>query len=142
MSLFWPGTPTHDGAAILQNDRIAAAGCLLPLTDSPIDDRRLGTRHRAALGLSELSDALVIVVSEETGTLSLANQGKLERPITSSRLQELLVSLIGNQNSMGTSKPSLSSTALSQKQNPSDNITNDVKEKEFNKSENLTNIKD
>ena len=116
-------------------------GVILPLSRQGIS--RYGTRHLAALGITERFDRCIcIVVSEETGTLSLANQGKLERPITSSRLQELLVSLIGNQNSMGTSKPSPSSTSLSQKQNPSDNITNDVKEKEFNKSENFSNIKD
>ena len=93
VSLFWPGTPTHDGAAILQNDRIAAAGCLLPLTDSPIDDRRLGTRHRAALGISELSDALVIVVSEETGVVSLVEQGVITRFINREALETRLFNL-------------------------------------------------
>ena len=82
------------------------------------------------------------MVSEETGTLSLANQGKLERPITSSRLQELLVNLIGNQNSIGTSKSSLGKTALSQKTNSSGNIVSDMNEKESNKSESITNIKE
>ena len=75
-------------------------------------------------------------------TLSLANQGKLERPITSSRLQELLVNLIGNQNSMGASKSSLSKNALSQKTSTSDNIISDFNEKESNKSEVFTNKKD
>jgi len=83
-----------------------------------------------------------IVVSEETGTLSLANQGKLERPITSSRLQELLAKLIGNQNSIGNSKSSISKNNVSQKTNPSDKITIDINEKEFNKTDNFTNIKD
>ena len=83
-----------------------------------------------------------IVVSEETGTLSLANQGKLERPITSSRLQELLVNLIGNQNSIGTSKSSLNKNALSQNTNHSDNIITEINEKEFNKSEIFTHKKD
>ena len=89
-----------------------------------------------------MTGVFVFVVSEETGTLSLANQGKLERPITSSRLQELLVNLIGNQNSAGTSKSSLSKNALSQKTKSSDNIISDINEKESNKSEILINKKD
>ena len=131
INLFATDTPLHDGAVLVKGNKIISAGVILPLSRQGIS--RYGTRHLAALGITERFDRCIcIVVSEETGTLSLANQGKLERPITSSRLQELLVNLIGNQNSIGTSKPSLSSTALSQKQNPSDNITNDVKDKEFN----------
>ena len=85
---------------------------------------------------------ICIVVSEETGTLSLANQGKLERPITSSRLQELLANLIGNQNSMGTNKSSLSKNSLSQKTNPNDSIISDTNEKENEKAEIFINKKD
>ena len=141
INLFATDTPLHDGAVLVKGNKIISAGVILPLSRQGIS--RYGTRHLAALGITERFDRCIcIVVSEETGTLSLANQGKLERPITSSRLQELLVNLIGNQNPMGTSKPSPSSTSLSQKQNPSDNITNDVKEKEFNKTENFSNIKD
>ena len=141
INLFATDTPLHDGAVLVKGNKIISAGVILPLSRQGIS--RYGTRHLAALGITERFDRCIcIVVSEETGTLSLANQGKLERPITSSRLQELLVNLIGNQNSMGTIKPSPSTTSLSQKQNPSDNITNDVKEKEFNKSENFSNIKD
>jgi len=141
INLFATDTPLHDGAVLVKGNKIISAGVILPLSRQGIS--RYGTRHLAALGITERFDRCIcIVVSEETGTLSLANQGKLERPITSSRLQELLVNLIGNQNSIGVSKPSLSSTALSQKQNPSDNITIDINEKEFNNSENFTNIKD
>ena len=81
-------------------------------------------------------------MSEETGTLSLANQGKLERPITSSRLQELLATLIGNQNSTGSNKASLSKNVLSQKTNPSDNIVSDINKKESEKSEIFINKRD
>ena len=66
-SLFWPGSPTHDGAIIIRGNEILTAGCLLPLTSSKVSDKRLGTRHMSAIGISEETDALVIVVSEETG---------------------------------------------------------------------------
>ena len=92
-SLFWPGSPTHDGAVILRMDRIEAAGCLLPLTDTPIADRRLGTRHRAAIGITELTDALVIVVSEETGVISLTENGSLMRYLTKEALETRLFNL-------------------------------------------------
>ena len=68
-SLFWPGSPTHDGAIIIRGNEILTAGCLLPLTNSQVSDKRLGTRHMSAIGISEETDALVIVVSEETGTI-------------------------------------------------------------------------
>ena len=125
----------------MKGNKIISAGVILPLSRQGIS--RYGTRHLAALGITERFDRCIcIVVSEETGTLSLANQGKLERPITSSRLQELLVNLIGNQNSMGTSKPSLSKNTLSQKTNPNDKIFLEINEKESNKSEIFTNKKD
>ena len=92
-SLFWPGSPTHDGAVIIRENRLSAAGCLLPLTGSSLGDRRLGTRHRAALGLSELSDALVIVVSEETGVISLAENGNLTRYMNKEALETRLFNL-------------------------------------------------
>ncbi len=140
INLFATDTPLHDGAVLVKGNKIISAGVILPLSRQGIS--RYGTRHLAALGITERFDRCIcIVVSEETGTLSLASQGKLERPITSSRLQELLENLIGNQNPMGNSKSSLSKNAISQKTNPSDNIS-DINEKESIKSESFTNIKD
>jgi uncharacterized protein (TIGR00159 family) len=89
LNLFAADTPLHDGAVLVKANRIVAAGVILPLSRQGIN--RYGTRHLAALGLTERFDqCLAIVVSEETGTLSLASQGRLERPITSSRLHDLL----------------------------------------------------
>ena len=79
INLFWPHTPTHDGAVIIHDNKILAAGCLLPLSQSKVLDRRLGTRHRAAIGISEVSDAFVIVISEETGTISIVEYGVMTR---------------------------------------------------------------
>jgi diadenylate cyclase len=89
-NIFWPGAPLHDGAVVVQAGRIAAAGCFLPLTDNPDISKALGTRHRAALGLSEESDALVVVVSEETGIISLAEGGRLHRELDHDTLLTLL----------------------------------------------------
>lgn len=97
-SLFWPKSPTHDGAVIIRENTISAAGCLLPLTESPLQDRRLGTRHRSALGLSEVSDALVIVISEETGVISLAERGNLTRYLNKQALETRLFSLYKEEN--------------------------------------------
>ncbi len=82
--------PLHDGAVIIRGESILAARCILPLTQFPVTDRSLGTRHRAAIGLSEETDAVVIVVSEETGAISLAQRGRLERNVTGERLREAL----------------------------------------------------
>ncbi len=82
--------PLHDGAVIVRGEKIVAARCILPLTQFPVTDRSLGTRHRAAIGLSEETDALVIVVSEETGRISVAERGRLERNVSGERLRELL----------------------------------------------------
>lgn len=94
-SLFQPGAPLHDGAAIIQGDRISAAGCFLPLSRNLQLSRTLGTRHRAALGLSEEMDALVVVVSEETGVVSLAVDGSIERGLDASGLGARLATLLG-----------------------------------------------
>lgn len=89
-TIFTPYSPLHDGAVIIRGDTIIGAGCILPLSQSRIDDRSLGTRHRAALGLSEESDAQVIVVSEETATISMAALGELRRPLTPAQVRDLL----------------------------------------------------
>ena len=88
--VFFPGSPLHDGAVVIQNGRIAAAGCLFPLTDNPEVSKSLGTRHRAGIGLTEETDALVVIVSEETGNISLAQGGKLHRDLDRDQLLELL----------------------------------------------------
>jgi diadenylate cyclase len=90
VSLFSPYGPLHDGALLIQGDTIIAAGVILPLTQFPVTDRTLGTRHRAAIGLSEETDALVIVVSEETSQISIAQRGRLERVVSLERLREAL----------------------------------------------------
>lgn len=81
LTIFHPRTLLHDGAAILREDRLLAAGCVLPLSNDPSLEKVMGTRHRAALGVSELSDAVVIVVSEETGTVSVCREGRVERDL-------------------------------------------------------------
>jgi diadenylate cyclase len=95
-SIFQPGSPLHDGAVIIQGDRVAAAACFLPLSVSPRVSRDLGTRHRAALGLTEENDAIAVVVSEETGSISLVLDGNIERGISPDTLKTRLRSLLGH----------------------------------------------
>lgn len=99
-SVFYPNSPLHDGAVVIRRMRLCSAGCLLPLTRRQDVDPNLGTRHRAALGMSESCDAVIIVVSEETGTISLAYNRDLSRDYTSQtlklRLSEILLSTHGN----------------------------------------------
>lgn len=92
-NIFEPNTPLHDGAVIVRGNRIAAAGCFLPLSDDINLARELGTRHRAALGVSTVSDSVTIVVSEETGAISIARDGKLVRYIDAKALQDILEQL-------------------------------------------------
>lgn len=89
-TVFFPKTPLHDGAAIIRGDRVAAAGCILPLTKNNALSKELGTRHRAAIGMSEESDAVVVVVSEETGTISIVSKGNIKRDLTSAQLRDML----------------------------------------------------
>jgi diadenylate cyclase len=90
LTIFTPYSPLHDGAVIVRGDLIIAAGCILPLSQKPLADRALGTRHRAALGLSDEGDALVLVVSEERSTVSIAERGRLWRDLGTAELRELL----------------------------------------------------
>jgi len=94
-SIFQPGSPLHDGAAIVQGDRIAAAACFLPLSVNPLVSRNLGTRHRAALGITEENDSVAIVVSEETGTVSVVTGGAMERGLAADDLRVRLRALLG-----------------------------------------------
>ena len=95
-NIFFKNTPLHDGATIIRNDRIVSAGCVLPLTNNNTINKKLGTRHRAAIGLSEISDALVIVVSEETGAISLAVKGRLTRNYDGKKLKNILLKVMRN----------------------------------------------
>jgi diadenylate cyclase len=90
LTIFTPYSPLHDGAVVVRGDLIIAAGCILPLSQKPLADRALGTRHRAALGLSDEGDALVVVVSEERSTVSVAERGRLWRDLATAELRELL----------------------------------------------------
>lgn len=90
INIFIPNTPLHDGAVIIQKNQLAAAACYLPLSESPFISKELGTRHRAALGISEVTDSLTIVVSEETGSVSLTKNGELHRDLKQDHLRELL----------------------------------------------------
>lgn len=94
-NIFEPNTPLHDGAVIISGERVVAAACFLTLTDDSGVSRELGTRHRAGLGVTEQSDSVVIIVSEETGTISLAQGGRLKRYLDEARLREALEPIYG-----------------------------------------------
>jgi diadenylate cyclase len=91
ISIFNPGTPLHDGAVIVQGNRVAAAACFLPLTVNPQLSRELGSRHRAAIGVTEDTDALAVVVSEETGVISLVVGGRIRRELDAGTLKAALL---------------------------------------------------
>jgi diadenylate cyclase len=95
VSIFHPATPLHDGAVVIQGNRVAAAACFLPLTVNPALSRALGSRHRAAIGLSEDTDAVAVVVSEETGTISIVEGGRIQRGLDGPALRLSLLSLLG-----------------------------------------------
>jgi diadenylate cyclase len=93
-TVFRPSAPLHDGAVIVQRDRIAAAACFLPLSMNPVLSTQLGTRHRAGIGITEETDAVAVIISEETGTISMAVAGSIERELTVERLRERLSHLL------------------------------------------------
>ena len=93
-TIFQPSTPLHDGAVIIQEDRVAAAACFLPLTINPRLSKELGSRHRAAIGLTEENDAVALVVSEETGAISVVADGQIERGVSADALRSRLRSLV------------------------------------------------
>jgi diadenylate cyclase len=93
-AIFTPNSPLHDGAVIISGDTIKAAGAILPLNRAPVPDRTLGTRHRAAIGLSEDTDAVVVVVSEETGRVSVASGGVLRKEVDGASLREAIAGAV------------------------------------------------
>ncbi len=103
-TIFWPGSPLHDGAIIIQEQKIVAAGCLLPLSDNPTMDKSFGTRHRAGMGLTEETDAISIIISEETGVISVAVKGHITSGLDEKGLKKTLDQLLkGNNRNSGDS---------------------------------------
>jgi diadenylate cyclase len=94
ITIFWPGTPLHDGAVVVKKNRIYKAGAFLPLTLNPNLPQTVGTRHRAAIGISEETDAVTVVVSEETGAISVSYSGKLIKDIDPQKLKKVLTGLL------------------------------------------------
>jgi len=105
LQVFYPNTPLHDGAVIIENDRLLAGACVMPLSASGIlarsPERQMGLRHRAALGISEASDAIAVVVSEETGSISIAHAGRMIRRLDPERLQNILTAFYRAERSSG-----------------------------------------
>jgi diadenylate cyclase len=99
VTLFWPKSPTHDGAVIISDDQILSAGCVLPLTQQSGLDKSLGTRHRAGIGITEHSDAVAIIVSEEKGQISLAQEGKITANLSRTQLLHTLNDIFAKENS-------------------------------------------
>jgi diadenylate cyclase len=97
MTIFWPDTPLSDGALVIQDNRMVAAGCLFPLSENPAIDKRLGTRHRAAIGITEDADAVCVIVSEETGIISLAAGGQIIRSLDKEQLINRLRHLLSGE---------------------------------------------
>lgn len=104
-NIFFTKASLHDGAVIIRNERIAAAGCVLPLTENRNISSDLGTRHRAGIGMSEVSDAVVVIVSEETGTISVAISGMLKRHLAPQTLEKLLLNELAPKEELKTRNP-------------------------------------
>ena len=104
INMFIPNTPLHDGAVIIRNNRIIAARCILPLTPNETLSMEFGTRHRAALGLSESSDAAIIVVSEETGKISFTLNGNMSRNYTEDTLKKMIIKVLSPESGQETDK--------------------------------------
>ncbi len=109
-NIFIPKAPLHDGAVVVSNMRVNAASCVLPLASENKIDKNLGTRHRAAVGITEVSDAIVVVVSEETGVISFVEEGKLKRNLTSEELKEILTEKIDVENKYAVAAKNLKNT--------------------------------
>lgn len=106
MNIFYPKSPLHDGAVVIKNNRLMAAGCLLPLSSNKYISKELGTRHRAAMGMTESSDALIVIVSEETGAISMAVGGKLQRFLDTTTLRDLMINTLEKEKDGGESSVS------------------------------------
>jgi diadenylate cyclase len=117
-TVFRPSAPLHDGAVIVQRDRIAAAACFLPLSMNPVLSTQLGTRHRAAIGITEETDAVAVIISEETGTISVAVAGSIERDLTVERLRERLGNLLRRYAPTAPSLPSALEESLMEEESP------------------------
>ncbi len=104
INIFFPNSPLHDGAVIIRDDRIMAAGCFLPLSENSSLSKELGTRHRAGLGITETTDAVVVIVSEETGAISVAREGKLSRFLDTDTLRGLLQELYRTEDNLSLIK--------------------------------------
>ncbi len=119
-NIFWPKAPLHDGAVIIRNGRLISAGCVLPLTGNLNVSRDLGTRHRAGIGVSEQSDAVVAIVSEETGAISVAVGGMLKRHLTLDTLERLLRNELITREETAESRRNLSNLFRHKKEEDSD----------------------
>ncbi|MCB1025559.1 MAG: diadenylate cyclase CdaA [Acidobacteria bacterium] len=121
VTIFNPNTPLHDGAVVVRRERVAAASCFLPLTKNPNISRELGTRHRAAIGITEGSDAISVVVSEETGLISFIEGGEIRRNLDTKKLRTLLLTAMD----MPMNRPGISSRSDKKESGPKD--TSDIK---------------